>query len=73
MYLNSFRQLAAAYPRVVISQRILFPLQEDYVATLVTAWRRVIENPELVADEGGEANGHDMPGRSTTLSSDAQD
>ena len=50
MYLNSFRQMAAAYPQVVISQRNLFQLQQDYVATLVTAWQRVIENPELVAD-----------------------
>jgi cobalt-zinc-cadmium efflux system outer membrane protein len=77
MYLNSFRQMAAAYPQVVISQRNLFQLQEDYVATLVTAWQRVIEILSLLLTEGGEANGHDMPGRSTTLSSgdmsDAQD
>lgn len=64
MYLNSFRQMAAAYPQVVISQRNLFQLQEDYVTTLVTAWQRVIEIQSLLLTEGGEANGHDMPGRS---------
>ena len=61
MYLNSFRQMAAAYPQVVISQRNLFQLQEDYVTTLVTAWQRVIEIQSLLLTEGGEANGHDMP------------
>lgn len=29
LYLNSFRQMAAAYPQVVITQRNLFQLQED--------------------------------------------
>jgi cobalt-zinc-cadmium efflux system outer membrane protein len=43
MYLNSFRQMAAAYPQVIITQRNLFQLQEDYVATLVAAWQRVAE------------------------------
>ena len=78
MYLGSFRQMAAAYPQVVISQRNLFQLQEDYVTTLVTAWQRVIEIQSLLLTEGGEANGHAMPGRAMTRApgggdSDGQD
>lgn len=50
LYLNSFRQMAAAYPQVVISQRNLFQLQEDYVATLVSAWQRAVEIQGLLSN-----------------------
>ena len=43
LYLNSFRGMAAAYPQVLISQRNLFQLQEDYVTALVSGWQRAIE------------------------------
>lgn len=35
LYLNKYREMAAAYPQVLIAQRTLFQLQEDYVTTLV--------------------------------------
>ena len=35
LYLNSYQQMTAAYPQVLISQRTLFQLQVDYVDTLV--------------------------------------
>ncbi|HYZ86574.1 MAG TPA: TolC family protein, partial [Bryobacteraceae bacterium] len=59
LYLNSFRQMAAAYPQVVISQRNLFQLQEDYVSTLVSAWQRAVEIQSLLITAGGEASGHE--------------
>ncbi len=31
LYLNNFRQMAAAYPQVLIAQRNLFQLQQDYI------------------------------------------
>ena len=43
LYLTSFKGMAAAYPQVLISQRNLFQLQEDYVSALVTGWQRAIE------------------------------
>ena len=61
LYLRSFRQMAAAYPQVIIAQRNLFQIQEDYVATLVTAWQRAVEiEGLLLSDEGAEMNGLEM-------------
>lgn len=54
MYLNSFRGMAAAYPQVLISQRNLFQLQEDYVAALVGAWQNAIEIQGLLLTGGLE-------------------
>jgi cobalt-zinc-cadmium efflux system outer membrane protein len=65
LYLNSFRQMAAAYPQVVISQRNLFQLQEDYVATLVSAWHRAVEIQSLLVTGGAEASGHESAGRAS--------
>lgn len=42
LYLTSFRQMAAAYPQVLIAQRNLFQLQEEYVEALVNLWRSVV-------------------------------
>lgn len=58
LYLRGFRQMAAAYPQVIIAQRNLFQLQEDYVMTLVSAWQRVVEIQGLLLTEGAEMNGH---------------
>ncbi|MBC8166500.1 MAG: TolC family protein [Bryobacteraceae bacterium] len=63
LYLNSFRQMSAAYPQVVITQRNLFQLQEDYVATLISAWQRAVEIQSLLITAGGEASGHASAGR----------
>jgi cobalt-zinc-cadmium efflux system outer membrane protein len=62
LYLKSFRQMAAAYPQVVITQRNLFQLQEDYVATLVSAWQRAVEIQSLLITSGVET-GNLAPGR----------
>jgi cobalt-zinc-cadmium efflux system outer membrane protein len=35
LYLTSFRQMAAAYPQVLIAQRTLFQVREDYLNALV--------------------------------------
>ena len=54
LYLNSFRGMAAAYPQVLISQRNLYQLQEDYVTALVVAWRRATEIEGLLLTGGIE-------------------
>jgi cobalt-zinc-cadmium efflux system outer membrane protein len=43
LYINSFRQMAAAYPQALIAQRNLFQLQDGYVIALVSAWQRSVE------------------------------
>jgi len=35
LYLEKYRQMAAAYPQVLIAQRTLFQLRENYVMNLV--------------------------------------
>ena len=63
LYLNSFRGMAAAYPQVLISQRNLFQLQEDYIGTLVSAWQRALEIQGLLLTGGVElATDNPLPG-----------
>ena len=38
LYLAKYKQMAAAYPQVLISQRTLFQLQLDYLHALSTVW-----------------------------------
>jgi len=67
LYLNSFRGMAAAYPQVLISQRNLFQLQEDYVTALVAAWQRAIEIQGLLLTGGVElGTDNSMPGASAS-------
>ena len=55
LYLNSFRQMAAAYPQVLISQRNWFQLEEDYVKSLVGVWRSALEIQGLLLMGGLDA------------------
>ena len=57
LYLNNFRQMAAAYPQVLIAQRSLFQLQEDYITALVNTWRSAVEIQGLLLMGGLEAPG----------------
>ena len=50
LYTASFRQMAAAYPQVLIAQRNLFQLQEDYVTALVTCWKSYVEIQGLLLE-----------------------
>lgn len=43
LYMNSYKQMAAAYPQVLIAQRTLFQLQADYEEALVNLWQAVVE------------------------------
>jgi cobalt-zinc-cadmium efflux system outer membrane protein len=55
LYLGSFRQMAAAYPQVLIAQRNLAQVQEDYTAALVDVWRSAVEIQGLLLTEGLES------------------
>jgi cobalt-zinc-cadmium efflux system outer membrane protein len=57
LYLTSFRQMAAAYPQVLIAQRNLFQLQGDYVSDLITTWQSAVEITGLLLTGGLEAPG----------------
>ena len=43
LYLTSFKQMAAAYPQVLISQRTFFQAQAEYIRALVDVWRNATQ------------------------------
>jgi cobalt-zinc-cadmium efflux system outer membrane protein len=42
LYQTNYRNMAAAYPQVLISQRTLFQLEADYIQALETAWQNCL-------------------------------
>jgi cobalt-zinc-cadmium efflux system outer membrane protein len=64
LYQTNYRNMAAAYPQVLISQRTLFQLEIEHVQALKTAWRSALairgfglmdalSSPASVADSAG--------------------
>ncbi len=43
LYLQKYKNMAAAYPEVIISQRTLFQLQESYVQSLAELWTTAVQ------------------------------
>ncbi len=43
LYLAGFKQMAAAYPQVLIAQRTLFQVQDNYIDALVGVWQNAIQ------------------------------
>src|SRR5262249_15541677 len=42
MYLAKFRQMAAAYPQVLLAQRTLFEARSEYIGAQVELWQSVV-------------------------------
>ncbi|MSV35037.1 MAG: TolC family protein [Bryobacterales bacterium] len=51
MYAANFSDMAAPYERVLLTQRNLFQLEEEYSRTLLAAWRSAVEIQGLLAGE----------------------
>jgi outer membrane protein, heavy metal efflux system len=51
MYLGNFTNMTTSYPQVLLTQRNLFQLQEEYVTALMTAWRSALEIQGLLVTE----------------------
>jgi cobalt-zinc-cadmium efflux system outer membrane protein len=64
LYLARYREMAASYPQVLIAQRSLFQLSEDYLEALDDAWRAALTVQGLLASDGlaPPATGGDMDG-----------
>lgn len=62
MYLAKFRQMAAAYPQVLISQRTLFEARTESIAAQVELWQSVTQLRGLLLMGGLNA-----PGASTSV------
>ncbi len=52
LYLDKYRQMAAAYAQVIISQRTLFQLQAAYVGTLARLWQSAIALENYTLTDG---------------------
>jgi cobalt-zinc-cadmium efflux system outer membrane protein len=61
LYLNNFRQMAAAYPQALIAQRNLFQLQDAYVDALTSVWQRSVDIQGLLLTGGVELLGMSGP------------
>ena len=48
MYQGNFRQMAAAYPKVLFAQRSLIQMEEEYIAQLTAAWQARMEIDSLL-------------------------
>ncbi|MBI4485375.1 MAG: TolC family protein [Acidobacteria bacterium] len=53
LYLARYQQMAAAYPQVLVAQRTLFQMTEQYFQNLETAWRAALRIQGFLLDEDG--------------------
>ncbi len=71
LYLNRYRNMASAYPQVLVSQRTLFQLQTDYISSLETLWVSTVTLKGFLLSDGLEAptppTEIDRPVRETNL------
>lgn len=57
LYLARYREMAAAYPQVLVAQRTLFEMAREYLEHLEAAWRSALQLQGLLAGEGLDAPG----------------
>ena len=57
LYLAKFRQMAAAYPQVLIAQRTRFQSRTEYIGALVELWQNVTQLQGLLLVGGLDAPG----------------
>ncbi|HLG16167.1 MAG TPA: TolC family protein [Blastocatellia bacterium] len=59
VYLASFKQMAAAYPQVLIAQRTMFQVRADYVTALVNVWQNAVRIQGYLLTGGLDAPGRE--------------
>lgn len=52
LYLARYREMAAAYPQVLVAQRTLFEMSDRYLESLEQAWRAALRIQGLLAGDG---------------------
>lgn len=60
LYLAKFRQMAAAYPQVLIAQRTLFQSRTEYIGALVELWQNVTQLQGMLLMGGLDAPGNSL-------------
>jgi cobalt-zinc-cadmium efflux system outer membrane protein len=73
LYLASFKQMAAAYPQVLIAQRTFFQTQAEYVRALVDVWRNATLLQGFMLTGALDAPGGISPGMGGTDDASRQD
>lgn len=53
LYLARYRDMAAAYPQVLVAQRTLFQMTDEYFESLEAAWRAALRIRGFLLDEDG--------------------
>jgi len=57
LYLSRYREMAAAYPQVLVAQRTLFEVSNEYLESLDEAWRAALQLQGFLAGDGLDAPG----------------
>lgn len=52
LYLSRYREMAAAYPQVLVAQRTFFEVSAEYLESLDGAWRAALELQGFLAGDG---------------------
>ena len=55
LYLSRYREMAAAYPQVLVAQRTLFEMSNEYLGNLNEAWRAALTLQGFLAGDGLDA------------------
>ena len=55
LYLTRYREMAAAYPQVLVAQRTLFQVTDDYIHAAETAWVAALQLQGLLLEGGLDA------------------
>jgi outer membrane protein, heavy metal efflux system len=55
LYLTRYRQMAAAYPQVLVAQRTFFEMSNEYLGSLNEAWRAALQLQGFLAGDGLDA------------------
>jgi outer membrane protein, heavy metal efflux system len=55
LYLTRYREMAAAYPQVLVAQRTFFEMSTEYLRSLNEAWRAALQLQGFLAGDGLEA------------------
>jgi cobalt-zinc-cadmium efflux system outer membrane protein len=55
LYLMRYREMAAAYPQVLVAQRTFFEMSNEYLVSLNDAWRAALQLQGLLAGDGLDA------------------
>jgi outer membrane protein, heavy metal efflux system len=55
LYLARYREMAAAYPQVLVAQRTLFEMSNEYLGSLNEAWQTALQLQGFLAGDGLDA------------------